>query len=206
MMKRESGYSMVELLVVILILGIVVAFAIPSASTAIRDYRLHSDANVVAGQLNVARMRAASQYAPYRVVVNIAAGTYWMEKLCGLTTSTADPSCTTSYMPRSVPEAQIEGGTQYVGTNDAYSSCRPSGVTAYPGSIQADLSPCPDPLYIYFNTRGSPVDSTGNPLGNGGAVLYIKNTNAMADAVTVSVGGNVTRYQWSKASSTWKAR
>ena len=202
--RRGCGYSMVELLVVILIAGIVIAFAVPQASNAIRDYRLHSDASVIAGQLNVARMRAASQYAPYRVVVNVAAGTYWMEQLCGLTTSTQDANCTTAYMPRTT--AQIEGGTQYVGTNDTYSSCQPSGVTAYPGSIQGDPSPCPNPLYIYFNTRGAPVDNTGSPLGNGGSVLYITNTNSMADAVTVSVGGNVTQYQWGKTSSTWKAR
>jgi prepilin-type N-terminal cleavage/methylation domain-containing protein len=210
-MKRDSGFSMVELLMVVLIMGIVIAFAIPQASTAIRDYRLHSDAGVIAGQLNVGRMRAASQYAPYRVVINIAAGTYWMEKLCGLTTSTADPNCVTTgvpaaYQPRTVPSAQIEGGTQYLGTNDTYSSCRPSGVTAYPGSITADPNPCPDPLYIYFNTRGVPVDYTGQPLGNGGAVLYLTNTNGMTDAVTVSIGGNVNQNQWNKTSSTWRTR
>ncbi len=199
--RRGCGYSMVELLVVILIAGIVIAFAVPQASNAIRDYRLHSDAAVIAGQLNVARMRAASQYAPHRVVVNVAAGTYWMEQLCGLSTSTADPNCVTTSVP-----AAYQPRTQYVGTNDKYSSCRPSGITAYPGSIQGDPSPCPNPLYIYFNTRGAPVDNTGSPLGNGGAVLYITNTSSMADAVTVSVGGNVTQYQWSKTSSTWKAR
>ena len=42
---------------------------------------------------------------------------------------------------------------------------------------------------MYFNTRGAPVDNTGNPLANGGTALYIANQNNMVDAVTTSLGG-----------------
>lgn len=48
MPKRECGFSLLELLVVIIILGIIVAMPIPQALTAVKAYRLHADAAVVA--------------------------------------------------------------------------------------------------------------------------------------------------------------
>jgi prepilin-type N-terminal cleavage/methylation domain-containing protein len=204
--KENYGFSMLELLLVVLVIGIIVAMAIPQAYNAMQAYRLHSDAAGIASQMNVARMRAASQYAPYRVVINIGSGTYWQEKLCGMTTTSADAACTSAYKAFTTP--QIEGGTQYALQRDTFSSCRPSSISgsSYPGTIQGDPSPCPDPLFIYFNTRGAPVDSLGNPLGNGGAALYIKNQNNLVDAVTVAAGGAVNVYNWDAASGSWIKR
>ena len=91
---------------------------------------------------------------------------------------------------------------------DSFSSCRPSFLSAssYPGTIQADSSPCPDPIDIYFNTRGAPVDSNGDPLSNGGAVIYLRNHQNLVAAVTVSIGGAVTVWNWDTASSSWMKR
>lgn len=205
MRKRiEAGFSMLELLVVLLMMGIIAAIAIPAAYNSLKGYRLHSDATAIASYLNVVRMKAASQYAPYRLVVNVAGGTYTMEKLCGLTTTTVDSACTTPYQTFTTP--QLEGGTQYISQGNTFSSCRPSSITGsvYPGTIIADPSPCPDPLYMYFNTRGSPVNNTGSPLTNGGDVLYLRNQNNLVDAVSVSIGGRVSVSSWS--GSAWVVR
>lgn len=198
---------MLEILVVLLLMGIIAAIAIPAAYSSLKGYRLHSDATALASYLNVARMKAASQYAPYRMVVNIAGGTYTLEQLCGMTPSTADAACTGAsapYQPHTTP--MLEGGTQYISAGNTFSSCRPSSITGsvYPGTITADPSPCPDPLYFYFNTRGSPVDNIGNPLSNGGDVIYLYNQNNLVDAVTVSIGGRVSVSSWS--GSAWVVR
>ncbi len=191
MRKKSLGFSLLEILVVLLIMGIMTAIALPSALSSLKGYRLHGDATAIASYLNIVRMKSASQYAPYRLVVSVGAGTYTMEKLCGLTTSAVDAACVSAYSAYTT--AQTEGGTQYISQGNTFSSCRPAFIagTAYPGTIAGDPSPCPDPLYMYFNTRGSPVDNTGNPLGNGGAVLYIQNQNQLVDAITVSLGGRV---------------
>ncbi len=204
-MKRiHTGFSMIELMVVLLLMGIMAAIALPGTLNSLKGYRLHADATAIASYLNVVRMKAASQYAPYRLVVNLSSSTYIMEKMCGDTPSTVDAACTSKYNAFTTP--QLEGGTQYVSQGNTFSSCKPASVTGtvYPGTIAGDPSPCPDPLYMYFNTRGSPVDNTGGPLTNGGAVLYMTNENNLSDAVTVSMGGRVSVAAWS--GSAWVLR
>lgn len=197
---------MLEMLVVVTVAGIVAAMAIPQAYHAVKAYRLHADASALADQLNIARMRAASQFAPYREVVNASSGRYWREKLCGDTSTSTDSACTSAY--NALTTVGIEGGTQNAMEGDSFSSCRPSFLSAssYPGTIQADPSPCPDPFDIYFNTRGAPVDSSGNPLGNGGLAIYVRNQYNLVDAVTVSIGGAVNVWNWDTASSSWLKR
>jgi prepilin-type N-terminal cleavage/methylation domain-containing protein len=201
----SRGFSLLEILVVLLIMGIVAAFALPTALSHLRDYRLHSDAQAIASYLNVVRMKAASQFAPYRLVINIAQGTYTMEELCGAKTTTDDSNCTgttsvtypnAAYIPLST--RKFVGGTQYFETGDTVLSCRPSSIASYPGTISSDLSPCPtDFVYFYFNTRGSPVDYKGDPMSNGGDVLYMQSQNGLTDAITVSLGGRVSVSTWS---------
>ena len=204
MVKDNSGFTMVELLVVILIMGIISAFALPGAINSVRGYRLHSDATSMASYMNVARMRAASQFAPYRLTINIVSGTYLYEKLCGNTPSTVDSACTSAYAPFTTP--QTEMGTQVIMQQDSLASCQPTGITAFPGTITANPNPCPDPLQFYFNTRGLPVDNTGSPLANGGQAVYIWNQNQLYDAVTVLLGGRVSGWNYNKLTSAWMMR
>jgi prepilin-type N-terminal cleavage/methylation domain-containing protein len=202
----ERAFTMLEMLVVVTVAGIVAAMVVPQAYHAVKAYRLHADASELADQLNIARMRAASQFAPYREVINASTGTYWREKLCGDTPTSVDSACTSAYY--ALTTAGIEGGPQYTMEGDGFSSCRPTflGGSSYPGTIQADPSPCPDPIEIYFNTRGAPVDSNGDPLSNGGVVIYVRNQYNLVDAVTVSIGGAVAVWNWDTASSSWVKR
>jgi Tfp pilus assembly protein FimT len=206
---------MLELLTALLIMGIIAAMALPMAVNAVKAYKLHADATAVASFLNVARMKAASQYAPYRMNFDTTQGTFLIEKLCGNTPSSGssgdtncDPS-TKRYNPFTTPKYDLSG-TQYIGTGNSLSSCRPSsGITKFPlATITSDPSPCPTTASFYFNTRGMPVDSTGDPLSftAGGYVIYLTNNKGLNDAVTVSIGGRVATWNWSTGSSTWIMR
>jgi prepilin-type N-terminal cleavage/methylation domain-containing protein len=201
---RSSGFSLIEILVVMLIMAIMTAIALPSALNSLKGYRLHSDATSIASYLNVVRMKAASQYAPYRLVVNTDQGKYTMEKLCGITPVSSDAACVSPYSSFSTPVT--EGGFQYVSTGNKFWPCRPPNVTGgtYPGTIAGDPAACTSPVVMYFNTRGSPVDNSGGPLGNGGAVLYIRNQNNLVDGITVSPGGRVSVSMWT--GSGWAVR
>ena len=195
-----------ELLVALLIMGIIVAFALPGALTAVKNYKLHSDATAIASYLNVVRMKAASQYAPFRLNLNTSNGSYYIEQLCGGTSNSTDSACTSPYAARTTPLIDTSG-TQYIGSENLLSSCHPSGVTTFPlSTITADPSGCPTLLEFYFNTRGVPVDSSGNVLSNGGNVVYLNNQNSLIDAITISLGGRIAVWNWSQSSSKWLMR
>lgn len=197
-------------MIVVMLAAVVLGMALPSASNAVKSYRLNADVSDVAGMLNVARMKAASQYAPYRLDIDTAHGTYVLEKLCGNTPSSgpgSDANCAGAYPAyQTFSNPQYEMGTQYASRGDSFSSCRPANIGSYPGTITADAAGCPSLLQMYFNTRGAPVDQTGSPLSNGGAVVYVTNQNRMAEAVTVSPGGRAASWFWNVSGSQWTLR
>lgn len=221
---------MLEMLLVVLIMTIVAALALPSALTALQNYRLHADAGELASYLNVVRMRAASQYSPYRLDIYVNTGQYTVEKLCGDTSSASpvttsangqilsDPNCISPYASYTTP--QYEFGTQYIATSDYFSSCVPSGTSAaFPGTgIAGATCPGANPMQVCFNTRGMPVDcgvisggvivsgNPGGPLASNGVAIYLSNQKGMVDSVTLSVGGAVGVWNWDAAAGAWAKR
>ena len=182
MKQKNQGFSMLELLVVIAIIGVIAAFALPSALTFVKGYRLHADASAIAAQLNVTRFRSTSQYKPYRLSVDVAAG------------STSRQRLSTTYASPQTEESQLlQRGVRFLAT---------CPVSAKPGSIGSSVTAASSA--IYFNTRGLPVDSTGTTYNNN--VFYLANDNDLYDAVTVSLGGKVTIWNYNQTTSTWVSR
>lgn len=182
MRQKNQGFSMLELLVVVAIIGIIAAFALPGAITFVKGYRLHANASAIAAQLNVTRFRATSQYKPYRLRVDVSAGTTTRERL---TTGYASPET-----EESLP---LDRGVRFLST---------CPVSAKPGTIGSSVTAASSA--IYFNTRGLPVDSTGVTYNNN--VIYLANDNDLYDAVTVSLGGKVTIWNYSQGTSAWVSR
>ncbi|MDE3178935.1 MAG: prepilin-type N-terminal cleavage/methylation domain-containing protein [Acidobacteriota bacterium] len=205
--RKEPGFSLVEALVVIAIALTIAALSVPHVISEVRAYRLNSGASALAGYGSMARMKAASQFAPFRLNIDTTSGTFSMEKLCGDTPSSSDSNCSGGVNPYSqftIPA--IELGTQYIPSGDSLLSCRPSGVSAYPGDITADAAGCPAVMQVYFNTRGVPVNNAGGPIANGGTAVYLSDGNGLVDAVTFSLGGRVAVWTWSSSSSQWLMR
>jgi prepilin-type N-terminal cleavage/methylation domain-containing protein len=182
MKQKNQGFSMLELLVVIAIIGVIAAFALPSAITFVKGYKLHANASAIASQLNVTRFRATSQYKPYRLSVSIPGGTTSRERL------------STSYTSPQAEDTQfLDRGVRFLDT---------CPVSAKPGNVSSSVTAASSA--IYFNTRGLPVDSSGVAYNN--SVIYLANDNNLYDAVTVSLGGKVGLWNYNQGTSTWVAR
>ncbi len=211
MRKRALGFSMLELLLAILIIGIIAALALPSAFQALQNYHLHADSAALAGSLNVVRMRAAAKYYPYAIDVDPtqATPTYVIERLQKTAYNPLSPSTAGAYTSFS-PNPAYELGTQYLSQGDTMALCRPASITTFPTPVLADPATCTGTGQFCFNTRGLPVQcasgTAGAALANGAVVMYIMNQQGATDAVTVSPGGLVQVWNWDTNAATWYLR
>jgi prepilin-type N-terminal cleavage/methylation domain-containing protein len=66
----NRGYSLLELLITLGIIGVVSAAAIPTVDTVLRRNRLYAASQLVASQLRTARLSAITRNTPVRVAFN----------------------------------------------------------------------------------------------------------------------------------------
>jgi prepilin-type N-terminal cleavage/methylation domain-containing protein len=179
--SHDRGFSLFELVVVIAVMLIVMAFALPNVYAMLRSYRTTNDARSITAQLSLARMRAASKSTPTRLNFNLAANTFQLEVCASLCNQSA-----AIYV--------AEGGTQYLSQGNAFGF----GSLKVPAGGQTTIAQTPQ---ITFNSRGVSVDSFGNAIGT--AAIYITNNQGMICAVTVSVGGQPTAQEFN---GTWNTQ
>ena len=183
MNKKHAGFSLIEVVVVIAIMLIVMAFALPNLNGLLQSYRVLNDGRGISAQLSLARMRAASESKPARLNFNLAANSYQLELCTSL--------CNTANATYAI-EAGAAAQNLSPGVTFGFGS-----VTAPAGgqTTQAQTSP------IFFNSRGVCVDSTGNPIGT--AAIYITTGTNTVYAVTVSIGGQPTLRRY--VGTAWRA-
>ena len=73
---KQSGFTLVELILTVLIISIVSAIALPSFNRLIADNKMSSNANEVIGAFNLARSEAAKQGTRIDVS-SVSGGTNW---------------------------------------------------------------------------------------------------------------------------------
>jgi Tfp pilus assembly protein FimT len=196
MFKRQSsaGFHLLELVVVVSILLVAAAIAIPGLAATLRSYRAASDARTMSSQIALARMRAANSFTRSRV--RISGNAYIIE-----TQSNPPAPCDTATWVNdatNAPTGTITPTTQGLGHLSAQVQFGAGSVTtAAPPLTGTPAQPVNN--VIMFNSQGIPVDCNGATVP--GYAAYLVNSTNEVYAVSVFPTGKVS--SWKFTSGRW---
>jgi Tfp pilus assembly protein FimT len=177
---------------VVFIVIVLAAIGIPKLVTLLATLKTQGDARDLNGEIVLAKMRAASDYARVRVYADLSANTFHIDVYKFGATGW-----------------KTEGGTQYLasGVTFGYGSLTspPSGVASLaqaPVCLGDDLtSTVANTACIMFNSRGIPVDSTW--AATPGDAIYITDGKSVS-GVTVSIAGLTKLWRSPASTASWQ--
>ena len=212
MTGRQRGFSLIELMIVVVISLIATAMAAPSFVSTLRNYRISGDGRDLNGEILTAKMRAASNFTMARVYADATANTFRIETWdkaneCWKTEGAAD--CTTQSSNPLSSGVSFGYGTLSsppTGTQAAIGQaplCRPGATSATPGNDPTGGADIPNTACIMFNSRGTPVDNSRAPTADD--ALYITDGNAVY-GVTISATGLTRIWRSPAGTVSWQRR
>lgn len=186
---REQGFSVIDILMVVALIGIIAAIAVPVTGSAVSGQRFNTDSQALTNLIGLAKMRASAAYTRARVRANIAARTFALERW-DKTTNTWVTEGSVTPLSLGVTFGFGTVGTAPPNTQTAIGfsgACR-VGLTAATATIA-------DTACVVFNSRGLPVDDAGLPFGGHG--IYLTDGRAVS-ATTVTATPRIRRW-WTPA-------
>lgn len=186
--RRQGGFTLIQMLVVVAIFVIVAGMAVPSFMHSAQPMRLRNDAHALANLISMARMRATTEFAHVEVLCT----TNVTPAYCVLESSQY-PNPNTFVVNSELQKIYLSQGVTFgipstINTNVLNQSA------AYQGDSAEGVTTTPS---IPFNSRGLPVDyATGTTAGQGDYAFYLKDPTNNYYAVSVNATGHPTLYQW----------
>ena len=170
-----SGFSMIELLIVMAVMSAMAAISLPSVQRTLRTYRILGDARGIAQTLTLAKMRSAANFTIEAV--------NW---------DPSNKSFSMKYFRKNPAQFEPDVSTQSLNLTTGVSLGLPaSGPSTAVGANNTSG--------ILFNSRGLPVDASFNPIDTPQALYFNNGTDYYA--VSVAVTGRI--QTWKYSDSTW---
>jgi prepilin-type N-terminal cleavage/methylation domain-containing protein len=187
MLPTDSrGYSLVELMMVVAIMGVLVAITVPMSSNTIKYLKLSGDARELSNATAVAKMRAAAKFTQARLYIDKVGKSFYIQTY----TKSATTDCPT------VGAWCTEGGATSLSSTVSFGYGPATQTTIDQAApCQNTASPPVDvanTACIIFNSRGIPIDNTGSPTGND--AIYVTDGTAIY-AVTIAATGFIRTWQ-----------
>jgi len=191
--RNSAGFTILEMLFVVLILGVLFAVSVPMTGNALQDMRVTGSAQSISNAVSVTKMRAAANFTKSRLMADLSGGTFTLQTWDKTATSWVSDSGTTNLA------TDVAFG---FGSLDAPPP-NTQGVTIFqaPACLDDDGTAIGNSACIIFNSRGVPIDDTGTPIATD--ALYVKNATAVY-GVTVSATGLIRLWHANPtAGATW---
>ena len=182
----EHGFSLIDILVCIAIIGIVAAVALPQTASSMEAFRLKGDAQSLNNMVSLAKMRAAARFTRARVRADLATNRFYIE--------TWDRDDNTWVADEAVKVTSRDVSFGFSAVADPPPDTMPAiGFSpACRDDVGAEIA---DTACITFNSRGVPVDAVGSPTGLN--ALYL--TDGIGVYATTVTATPLVRFWWSPA-------
>jgi type II secretory pathway pseudopilin PulG len=195
--NSSRGFSFLQLLIVVAIVVVLSAIALPSYITSTRGVRLKNDAKALSNLVVMGRMRASVEFS--RVQLNCTLAPTSGPGVCVLQ-STQFPS--TSNWTNEPQKVYLSPGVSF-GIPPSITTYLPSQSTgAYQGNYNQNNPTTTTNPVILFNSRGLPLDAVNGTLASD-YVLYLHDASGSYYAVAVNLTGRPDLYQWNSSTKSF---
>jgi prepilin-type N-terminal cleavage/methylation domain-containing protein len=212
--RPQKGVTMLELLIVVAILGVVAAMAIPNLVRLQKNARLNGDAHNLSESLSVAKMRAAADFTESRVFLYTGTDKTQYFRIdvwnklanggngCWVPDAVVNPGTSGSYC---ITNTNYQGSETYLSTG--VSAGLASLTTAQDGTTAQQATTCkkdllPTGTNVISNTSCLQFNSRGFPVATG--AFYLTDSTRVYEICTNTMG-LIKSYLSSATTASWKA-